>query len=159
VAPAFELTLSEGATERSLIALLAAATAAALAAWLWSHLDARFDLRGHQAWAWLGVAASAGIAARIAWRVAVPRPCTVRWQQDRWSWIDTRSGIESLGTVEPRLDLGSWMLLALRTADGVVRWAAVGRRHAGAGWHPLRAALFAPVRRTIEPAAGESAPT
>ncbi|HEX6720621.1 MAG TPA: hypothetical protein VF107_03580 [Burkholderiaceae bacterium] len=157
-APAFESTLNGGAAERSLIALLGAVTGGALGAWLWSHVDARIVLGGHAALAWLVVVASAGVSGWIGWFIAVPRPCTLRWQQDRWTWIDAQSNIECAGTVEPRLDLGNWMLLALRSPDGALRWATVGRRRAGAAWHPLRATLFAPARRRIEPRAGESAP-
>lgn len=82
----------------------------------------------------------------------------LRWHQDRWTWVDARSNVEHVGSVEPRLDLGSWILLTLRGVDGAGRWAAVGRQRAGAAWHPLRATLFAPVRRSVEPRTGESAP-
>jgi hypothetical protein len=157
-APAFELTSSVGAVERSMLALLAAVIGAALAAWVWSHVDARIGLIGHAAWAWLAAVAAAGASGRIGWAVAMPRACTLRWQQDRWTWIDARSNLENVGVVEPRLDLGNWMLLALRSPDGAVRWVTVGRRRAGAAWHPLRATLFAPLRRKVEPRAGESAP-
>ncbi len=157
-APALELTLGAAAGERWLVALLVAMTGAALAAWLWSHADARAtSLGAHAAWAWFAVVAAAGAGGWIGWFVALPRPCTLRWQPDRWTWIDAQSNIECEGTVEPRLDFGNWMLLALRSPDGATRWAAIGRQRAGAAWHPLRATLFAPARRKIEPRAGESA--
>jgi hypothetical protein len=156
--PGFELTLNGGLTERSLIALLGAVTAAAFVAWLWSHVEARAVLGAGAAWTWIVVVGSAGVGGTIGWFVAVPRPFTLRWHQHRWSWIDARSGIECVGSVEPRLDLGGWMLLLLRSPAGPKCWAAIGRQRAGAAWHPLRATLYAPVRRTIEPGAGESAP-
>jgi hypothetical protein len=133
-APAFELTLSGSATERSLVALLGAMAGAAVVAWLWSHADARTDFRAHAAWAGFAIVGSAAVGGWIAWFV------------------------ESVGTVEPRLDLGHWMLLALRSPDGALRWATIGRQRAGAAWHPLRSTLFAPARRTIEPHAGTGAP-
>ena len=145
-APAFELTVGGAAGERWLVALLVAVTGAALAAWLWSHADARASLGGHAAWAWFAVVAAAGAGGWIGWLVALPRPCTLRWQPDRWTWIDAQSDIECEGTVEPRLDLGNWMLLALRSPDGATRWAAIGRQRAGAraAGTPLRRRLFAP---------------
>ena len=157
-APAFELTSSEAAGERWLVALLLAVTGAALAAWLWSHVDARANLRVHAAWAWFAVVATAGVAGWIGWSVARPRPCKLRWQQDRWTWSDARSNIECVVSVEPRLDLGTWILLMLRAPGDAVRWVAIGRQRAGVAWHPLRATLFAPRRRTVEPRAGESDP-
>jgi hypothetical protein len=156
-APAFELTLSGSASERSLIALLGALTGAAVAAWLWSHAEARQILRGHAVWTALLVVGSAGIGAWIGWFVALPRRCTLRWHSDRWTWIDAQSNVECVGTVEPRLDLGHWMLLALRSPDGALRWATIGRERAGAAWHPLRSTLFAPARRPLEPRAGNGA--
>jgi hypothetical protein len=66
--------------------------------------------------------------------------------------------MEHVAIVEPRIDLGSWLLLALHSPEGVTRWCTAGRRRAGTAWHPLRATLFAPARHSIEPVAGESAP-
>ena len=157
-APPFELTLCASVAERSLIALLAAATGAALAAWVWSHVDAHSAFGGHAAWTWFVAVGSAGVGAWIGWLTAAPRPCTLRWHQHRWTWIEAQSSVECVGTVEPRIDLGNWMLLALRSPEGAVRWAAIGQQRAGADWHALRATLFAPVRCVIEPGAGESAP-
>jgi hypothetical protein len=158
-APSFELTLGLSAIERSALALLVAVSAAAIGAWLWSFADADAGPQGRGPWAWLAVvAAAAGVGGWIGWAVAKPRTCTLRWHQGVWTWVDAQSGTEYQTTVEPRIDLGSWLLLALRLPDGVTRWATVGRRRAGTAWHPLRATLFAPARHSIEPGAGESAP-
>jgi hypothetical protein len=156
-APAFELTLRLSATERSLVALLVAMVAAALAAWVWSHIDAAAGPAGRGTWPWLAMLpVAAGIGAWSGWTMARPDTCTLRWQGDRWSWIDR--GVESEGTVQVRLDFAAWLLLVLRPQPyGAVRWFTVGRRRAGAAWHPLRAALFAPA--AIEPGADEGAPT
>lgn len=155
-APAFELSLGLSATERSLLALLGAAVAAALAAWVLSHVDATAGPAGRGLWPWLTLMPSAtAVGACIAWSVARPKPCALRWQQGRWSWID--SGIEHSGCVQPKLDLGSWLLLALcPQGGGPARWGTVGRRRAGAAWHPLRATLFAPA--AAEPDIGEGGP-
>jgi hypothetical protein len=66
--------------------------------------------------------------------------------------------MEHDGTVEPKLDLGVWVLLVLRSQQGAVRWATIGRQRAGPAWHPLRATLFAPSHVTTEPDAGEGTP-
>lgn len=156
-APAFELTLELGAAERSLLALLAALVAAAGAAWVWSHIDASAGPAGRGLWPWLAVVPSVGaVGARVGWAVARQEPCTLRWQQGRWTWIDR--GIEYEGTVAPQLDLGSWLLLMLRSRQGAVRWASIGRQRARSSWHPLRATLFAPGALAAEPGAGEGAP-
>jgi hypothetical protein len=156
-APAFELPLALSATERSFLALLGAVLAAALAAWVWSHVDAAAGPTGRGWWPWLTLMpAAAGLGAWIAWSVARPEPRTLRWQQGRWSWID--GGIEREGMVHPKLDLGSWLLLLLRPLDGSPAcWGTVGRRRAGPAWHPLRATLFAPA--AAEPDTGEGTPT
>jgi hypothetical protein len=154
--PAFELTLGLSATERSWVALLAAVVAAGLAAWIWSHIDAAVGPAGRGAWLWLTVVpAAAGAGAWIGWRGSHQQPLTLRWQHGQWSWTDGR--IEHDGTVQPKLDLGSWLLLALRSQQGPAHWATVARQRAGAAWHPLRATLFAPQHVAAEPDAGEGA--
>jgi len=158
-APSFELTLGLSAIERAALALLVAVSAAAIGAWLWSFADADAGPQGRGPWAWLVVvAAAAGVGGWTGWAVAKPRACTLRWHQGVWSWIDAQSGMEHETTVEPHIDLGSWLLLARRSPDGATRWHTVGRRRAGTAWHPLRATLFAPVRRSVELGVGESAP-
>jgi len=155
-APAFELTLTLSAAERSLLALLTAVVAAALAAWIWSHLDAAAGPAGRGPWPWFAVVPlAAGAGAWIGWRAARPVPRTLRWQHDRWTWIDERA-TEHEGTVQAQLDFGGWLLILLRPQRGPVAWATVGRRRAGLAWHPLRAALFAPSRDADEPDAAES---
>jgi hypothetical protein len=157
-APAFELTLRLSTTERALLALLAAAVAAALAAWLWSHVDAAARPTGRGLWPWFVVVpGAAAVGGWMGWSAAHPESRTLRWHQHRWTW--TAGGIEHEGTVQPKLDLGSWLLLTLRSQQGALRWATVGRHRAGVAWHPLRAALFAPGRMATEPGTGESTPT
>jgi len=161
-APAFELTLGLSATERLLLALLGAAVAAALAAWVWSHIDAAAGPAGRGTWPWFSVVViAAGAGAWIAWRAARQAPCTLRWHHGGgWTWTQGGDLGDLLheGAVQPRLDLGSWLLLALRPRHGAVRWATIGRQRAGAAWHPLRAALFAPDRTTVEPGSSEGVP-
>jgi hypothetical protein len=157
-APAFELTLALSATERALLALLSAAVAAALAAWAWSHVDAAAGPAGRGLWPWFVVVPlAAAVGFGIGWSAARPESRTLRWHQGLWTW--TADGIEHEGTVQPKLDLGSWLLLMLRPRQGARRWATVGRQRAGPAWHPLRAVLFAPGRIATEPGTGESTPT
>ena len=159
-APSFELTTSLSVPERSLLTSLVALTTGALAAWLGSLVSADAGPTALPAWVWpVAVAVSTGAGGWIGWIVAKPRAYTLRWHQGRWTCVDAQSGKEHEAIVEPRIDLGGWLLLALRLPDGVTRWATAGRRRAGASWHPLRATLFAPARHSIEPSAGESTPT
>jgi len=159
-APAFEVVFGPSAIERSLVALLVAVTFAALSAWLWSFVDAAAGPSGRGRWACLMVAGmAAGVGGWLGWAVAMPRPGTLSWYQGRWTWADKRFGTKHEVIVEPRIDLGSWLLLVLRSPDGVVRWVSTGRQRAGTAWHPLRATLFAPARQSIEPGAGEGTPT
>jgi MFS family permease len=161
-APAFELSLGLNAAERSLLALLAAVLAAALAGWIGSYVEAAAGTTQRGAWRWVAlVLVAAALGAGIGWRAARSKPSTLRWHQGRWTWTD--SGVEHEGTVLPMLDLGTWLLLTLRSQQGALRWATVGRQRAGTAWHPLRATLFAPGRiafdrESIEPGAGGSTP-
>ena len=156
--PAFELTLELSAVERSLLALLAAVVAASLAAWLWSHVDAAAGPAGRGLWPWLiAVPVAAGAGGWIGWRAARQPPRLLRWQRNQWSWTDDGSTHD--GTVQPMLDLGSWLLLTLRSHQGRMRWVTVGRQRAGSAWHPLRATLFAPELAVSQPRADEGTPT
>ena len=158
-APTFQLALRLSAVERGLVAWLSAVACAASATWLWSFVDAAAGTAGHGPWAWAVVGAvAAGVGGWLGWAAANPEPSTLKWHQGRWTWANERDWKEHEVIVEPRIDLGSWVLLVLRWPDGVTRWASVGRRRAGQAWHPLRATLFAPPRRSIEPGAGEGAP-
>jgi hypothetical protein len=62
------------------------------------------------------------------------------------------------GVLQPRIDLGNWLLLVFRSHAGKAWWVTADRRRAGPAWHPLRATLFAPGAATVKNSAGESAP-
>jgi hypothetical protein len=161
-APSFELTLRLSAAERGLLALLTAVVTVALAAWAGSHVDAAAGPPGRGDWIWLVVVlVAAGIGARLGWGVSRQPWRTLRCHGGCWTWVE--GGVEHDGTVQPTIDLGSWLLLTLRTQEGTVRWATVGRQRAGAAWHPLRTALFAPGLSAgagaVELGTGESAST
>jgi hypothetical protein len=150
-APAFQLTYGPGTAERSAVAAIAAACAAAVAAWIWSHVDAAAGPAGHGPMPWLLVSAGAAVlGSGLGWMLMRQQRGTIVWQQGRWSL--QRSGAEALeGSLKAKVDLGSWMLLCFRPAvGGSIGWLCVSRGGAGSAWHALRATLFAP--GVVEPA-------
>ncbi len=101
------------------------------AEWVLAHLAMPFSLRLP-----VELAAAAG-AALIAWRRGRPRPRVLQWDGSRWC-LD---GVE--GQVAVMWDLGGWLLLRHRPAAGATSWLPLPAAEVGAGWHGLRAALFA----------------
>lgn len=158
-APAFELALGLSTSERSLIAALAGVVAAVLAAWVWSHVDAAAGPAGRGAPPWIIVlVAAASVGAWAGWHAAPNNAGTVRWHQGRWEWLEAATGALHEGVLQPRIDLGSWLLLVFRSHAGKAWWLTAGRLRAGANWHPLRATLFAPGALAVELSRGESTP-
>ncbi|HSB24747.1 MAG TPA: hypothetical protein VLE94_16735, partial [Burkholderiaceae bacterium] len=144
-APAFELHLTPGVTERVALALIGGITAAVVAAWVWSHFDAAAGPAGRGAWAWAAATVAAAVPGSwLGWRLAPRGAVTLAW--DRGSWTLCRPGGEPVpGGLQARMDLGSWMLMCFAPTDGGrATWLAVSREQAGSGWHALRASLFAP---------------
>ena len=144
-APAFELHVTPGCGERGALAMLGGVCVAALGAWLWSHIDAAAGPAGHGAAAWLAVSVpAAALGGWLGWLLAPRSPCTLAWRQGQWT-LCRRTAPPSAGTVHAKLDVGSWMLLCFRAADGGrTSWLAVSGRDAGPAWHALRATVFAP---------------
>jgi hypothetical protein len=142
-APAFELDWRPGWTERAACAIVGAATAAAVAAWLGSHLAADTS----HGWPSLASAILAAIVGGgLAWRWTPRLAGRIAWHDGRWTLqCDREPALE--GSLRPMLDLGSWLLLRFRPlSPGRTRWLGIGRGSAGSAWHPLRATLFAPSR-------------
>ena len=152
-APAFELDVTPGRRERAAIALIGGACAAAVAAWIWSHVDAVAGPAGRGAVSWLTISLGAALLGGwIGWRFAPHNPHTLAWRQGQWT-LRRRATAPCEGTVRVKLDFGGWMLLCFQPAvDGAASWLAVSDSDAGAAWHPLRATLFAP--GVSEPARG-----
>jgi hypothetical protein len=147
-APAFELHVAPGWGQRTLVALIGGASAAVVAIWLWSHFDAAAGPAGRSAASWLAVGAGAAlIGAGLGWRLAPRAPAALAWRQGKW--LLSRSGaVAQEGDLQARLDLGNWMVLCfLPAGGGRAVWLSVDVDQAGAGWHPLRATLFAPTGR------------
>jgi hypothetical protein len=146
-APAFQCTYRWRRRERAVIATVLACVGAAVAAWLWSHVDAAAGPAGRGALPWLVVVPTAAAVAAAAGWAAASRACgSIHWHRQRWT-LHPEGGAPLDGTLAAELDLGSWMLLRFRPADGGgSAWLAVARAEAGSGWHALRATLFMPGR-------------
>ena len=147
-APAFELHVVPGLGERALVATIVSASVAVLAVWLWSHVDAAAGPAGRGAASWLAVGAGAALlGAGLGWRLAPRTPAALAWRQGQWL-LGRGGAVPQEGSLQARLDLGSWVLLRFRpSGGGRAIWLGVGVDQAGAAWHPLRASLFAPARR------------
>jgi hypothetical protein len=81
----------------------------------------------------------------------------MHWQQGQWSLRRAGQPQAMDGSLEAKLDLGSWMLLRFDATSGRACWLTARRQAAGSAWHALRATLYAPGGTTREPAAGEGA--
>jgi hypothetical protein len=104
--------------------------------------DARYPL----AWAFgLGAAAGA-LALVVAWRSMADAAWLLTSHPPDWfvAPADHPSPLRQ-GTVDPMMDLGGWVLMRFREAQGRHDiWLSASASQLGAGWHPLRAALFRP---------------
>jgi hypothetical protein len=145
-APAFALGFGVGHLEQTALALLGAATAAALAAWLLSYVDAAVGAT-RESWrprTWMVVSVSAAAGALLARVLSSCRSGRIAWQQGHWT-LQHGADEPREGRLRPMIDGGSWLLLRFDPLPaGRSCWVCVGRRAAGADWHPLRATLFAP---------------
>jgi hypothetical protein len=153
-APAFELDWRSGWAERAACAALGAATAGAVAAWLGSYVDA--GAAGRLGWL-AGGSAVALVGGCLGWALTPRQAGRVAWHDGHWT-VKFAGMAPQEGSLQPMLDLGSWLLLRFRPLPaGRARWLRVGRAGAGAAWHPLRATLFAPSRAQRPDAADEGA--
>jgi len=141
----FELDVTTGRGVRAALAVIGGLCAAALASWLWSHVDAAAGPSGHGLWPWIVVGlGAAAIGLVLGWRSAPRSAGTLGWQQGQWV-LRQPPAQGRAGTVQAMLDGGSWMLLCFHPSDGgPANWLAASSRAAGPAWHPLRATLFAP---------------
>jgi hypothetical protein len=141
-APAVSVRCAGGAAWRAVRVLLPAAAVASVAAWGLGH-------GGAQGGTWLlGVAITAVAVAGLAWLSTRPTTVALVWDGRTWSADGTA------GRLDVMLDLGAWMLLRLRPADGQgrlppaggepgrTRWIPCGSAEVGAPWHALRVAAY-----------------
>jgi hypothetical protein len=144
-APAFELSVTPGRAERAVLAMIGGACAAAVGAWLWSHVDAAAGPVGHGLAAWIAISLGAGgVGSWLGWMLAPRSPCTLAWHHGQWT-LCRDGAVPRAGTVHAKLDIGNWMLLCFRPAAGGPKsWLGVSGCAAGPAWHALRATLFAP---------------
>ena len=156
-APAFELSVAPGRAERAVLAMIGGACAAAVGAWLWSHVDAAAGPAGHGPAAWAAISLGAGgLGSWLGWVSARRSPCKLAWQQGQWT-LSRGGAVPCAGTVHAKLDIGNWMLLCFRpAAGGPKNWLGVSEGGAGMTWHALRATLFAPGVAHEKPGPDES---
>jgi hypothetical protein len=123
--------------------LLHAAAAAAFGHWLTRWLEVGLAGTG-------ATMVFAGLAAWAGWRWSATSTWLISWSGAQWS--ASRVGAEARATAPPQvmLDLGHWLLLRIRPADGGrPLWAALSRVDAGAAWHPFRAAVYSFVSDSV----------
>lgn len=140
-APAVQLVIGPDRGWRCAVALLGAAAAASLAAWMVEQAGI----------APIGQALAAAVAAMtgaLASRRFLPSPAgRLAWDGTQWIW----RGVD--GDLQVAIDLGPWLLLRfVPWQGGRVAWLPVGRAAAGAAWHPLRAAVYCRRPRNRAPA-------
>ena len=119
-APAFELDVTPGRPRRAVVAMIGGACAAAVAAWVWSHVDAAAGPAGRGAWRG---SRSAGLrrcwAAGSAGGLHRARRTRSPGARDSGRCGAGARQRRDAGTVQVKLDLGGWMLLRFRPAgDG-----------------------------------------
>ncbi len=109
---------------------LPALAAASVGAWAALH----WGLSGF--WALVGASKLAAVVgALLAWRR--PRVHALAWDGQQWH-VDGRAV-----RLQLMLDLGPWLLLHLRPADGAAAlWLPLAASEAGPAWGPLRAAVY-----------------
>lgn len=144
-APAVDAALGSGRFERMVIALLHAGTGAAVAVWASAHVAAAVGPLA-DGLVWLTVLVIALVLGALGWMLAVralpAEPAQLCW--DGTAWQLRTDGLRPLAQVVVSLDLGAWLLLQLRPAEGRARhWRVTHARVAGASWHGLRVALQA----------------
>ena len=130
-APPVGIVVSNAGAWRWIHIGLPALAAGVVAAWALGLLEA-------DAAATFAASAAAALAVGLAASRGRPQPVELRW--DGHAWLAAGEPVE----VELMIDLGGWLLLRLGAAGRRRRWLAVPRREAGAAWHGLRAALYAP---------------
>ncbi len=144
-APAVGVTVQRSAHWCAALGLLCAGVTASTAVWAAQRGDALGVL---------ALLAVLGSALGLLWR-ALRRPAwRLRWDGRGW-WLGVPGGTEQPGELRLAIDLGLWVLLQFRAAQGGRRlWLPLQRRGLEADWHALRCALYSP-----RPAADRSAAT
>jgi hypothetical protein len=142
-APAVSLACSDGGAWRRLGIALNALAAASVVLWMVGWLFPQAS------WA-VPLAGVIGFAvAAVQARVRPDDEGTLRWDGQGWQWLARPDATPTPGSVSVAIDLGGWLLLRFRAADGgATRWLPAGRVGALA-----RGALFAPAAHNV-PIAG-----
>ena len=140
-APAVQVTLAPDRGWRIFSRALGAAALGGLAASAAMRLG----------WPQAGVIAATALAALLgAWagrRLVGPHEGMLSWDGAAWHWQAAgQPEPQPAGEVRVAIDLGPWMLLRAHPAGRPALWLPLAERRAGAGWHPLRAAVARPGR-------------
>jgi hypothetical protein len=129
-APPVRVTFGRSAGWVVFTAVLGAAAAANVAAWV--AMRSGLSVAG-----WLALAAAvAGGLATAAWMWHRQAPGLLEWDGERWRW----AGCD--GDARVAIDLGGWMLLRFSAAAAGHAWIAASRGQTKGAWTALRSALF-----------------
>src|SRR5512139_3947946 len=140
-APPVEVFVGPDRPARLAVSVLAAASGASTAAWLFAALGGAAAPAADMS-APFAIAAVAACAAWLAWRAScrgVERLC---WDGRDWSLLAAGEGSPRTGAVTVAIDLDAWMLLRFDAA-GHRRWLPLSRSAHAGRWHALRCAVFA----------------
>ncbi|EHR72904.1 hypothetical protein BurJ1DRAFT_4105 [Burkholderiales bacterium JOSHI_001] len=141
-APPVAVSLGDARRERRVVALLAAASAAALALWV---LDHGFDLL-ELAWRLAIAVLAAGLGLACGGWLWPRQAGALRWDGAAWQRVSA-DGSEHSVRVRLMIDADAWILLRCRAASGLgpAQWLGLWRDQTGPAWSALRAALYWPV--------------
>lgn len=84
------------------------------------------------------------VAAVPVWRLGNLPPWQLQWDGQCWHW--RCASLAGTCTVQPALDLQSWLLLRVSLPEAPLRprWVALSQAEHHAAWHTLRCALYCP---------------
>jgi hypothetical protein len=150
-APPVSVECGAGAGWRAVQGCLHAGAAVALLVWARQQLG-------------LGAGAAAfavmaGLLAFVAgWLLAKTPTVRLCWTGEQWTLRLQGQQETPIPPPTVAIDLGHWMLLRAGASARHTTWLALGRRAAGAGWLPLRAAVYSAAPELTLPSLPERAP-
>lgn len=152
-APAVQVCCSGSAEWRTLRCLLGGVAAAVFVGWVLL----RSGAPSYAAWA--ASAAVALVIFLLIWRATRESDWALGWDGARW-WFasDATSNPVDVQTMDVMIDLGGWLLLRARLADGASRWVAVSRGNASTDHKALCTALYAQRSISTMPALPDQPP-
>jgi hypothetical protein len=149
----FEVRLERFAVWRAVVAALAALALASVLAWAVATVVAD-DGVGRETIVAITLAFAVATIA-LAVSLSRVRPGALGCIDGTWTFTADH-GAPRAGTLAVALDAGSFLLLRLRSPEGVV-WLPVQRRGVERQWHALRCAVYAPASAAARPTTAASA--